>query len=68
MIKIAEVLEEVVAVLGEIRDELHIMLNYGWKMPYSITQPVRASGWMSGWMKRDGVLSSFHFNVFRNSV
>ena len=26
------------------------------------------SGWMSGWMKRDGVLSSFHFNVFRNSV
>ena len=64
MIKIAEVLEEVVAVLGEIRDELHIMLNYGWKMPYSITQPVRASGWM----KRDGVLSSFHFNVFRNSV
>ena len=64
MIKIAEVLEEVVAVLGEIRDELHIMLNYGWKMPYSITQPVRASGWM----KRDGVMSSFHFNVFRNSV
>ena len=26
------------------------------------------SDWMSGWMKRDGVLSSFHFNVFRNSV
>jgi hypothetical protein len=23
---------------------------------------------LSGWMKRDGVLSSFHFNVFRNSV
>ena len=45
-----------------------VMLNYGQKMPYSITQPVRVSGWMSGWMQEDGVLSSFHFNVFSNSL
>ena len=23
---------------------------------------------MSGWMEKDGVLSSFHFNVFSNSL
>ena len=23
---------------------------------------------MSGWMKRDGVLSSFHFNVFSDNM
>ena len=33
---------------------------------YSIKKVL--SDWMSGWMKRDGVLSSFHFNVFRISV
>ncbi len=27
-----------------------------------------SSGWMSGWIESDGVLSSFHFNVFRISV
>ena len=40
-------------------------LDYGQKMPYCITI---TSGWMSGWMESDGVLSSFHFNVFRVSV
>ena len=35
---------------------------------YNITQPVRVSDWMSGWMESDGVLSSFHFNVFSNSL
>ena len=34
----------------------------------TIMQPVRVSGWMSGWMEKDGVLSSFHFNVFSNSL
>ena len=35
---------------------------------YNITQPVRVSDWMSGWMESDGVLSSFHFNVFSDSL
>ena len=34
---------------------------------YNITQPVRVSDWMSGWMESDGVLSSFHFNVFSDN-